>query len=101
MAMPDASYPLVEITLDDNRRTRTTETTSVGRITSFEVECWHTSTGDAAALAAELITLLQDYTGNLGGTSNVMATRIINEFQGSDGAAEAFYSTFTVIFTHK
>jgi hypothetical protein len=101
LAMPDALPPLVEITMQNNRRTRTTGTTSVGRVTEFELECWDKNTALAKTLSDSIIALLQDYTGNLSGTSDVMATRIINEFQGSDSAAELYYSTFTVIFTHK
>ena len=101
LAAPDATPPLVEITRTDNRRTRTTGSTITGLVTELEIECWHTTTGNAAALAATLIALLQDYTGSLDGTSNVLATRIFNESQGSDGAADLFYSNFTVNFTHR
>lgn len=100
LAMPDATPPLVEVTLQQTRRSRTTEGTINGRVTEYEFECWHTNTMNAAALADSITTLLQDYTGNLDGTSNVLNTLITNEFQGSDGAAELFNTTFTVTFTH-
>lgn len=99
-AMPDEVAPFVEITLQDRDRTRTTEGSINGKQSTYEFECWHTSTVEAEILANSIIDVLEDYTGNLDGSSNVKSTLIINESQGSDGASELFHTTFTVIFTH-
>lgn len=99
-AMPDEKAPIVEVTMQSNRRTRTTKQTSSTEITEFEVECWERNTVAAGQLSDDLIELLEDYRGAMG-ASNVMATRITNEYQGSDGAAELYHSTFTVTFTHQ
>lgn len=96
----DATPPLVEIRMSDHRRTRTTGTTSPGLVTEFDIECWHTTSVLAEALADSITAFLQDYASTLNGNTKVWSTRIFNEFASSDSAGELFGSSFTVAFTH-
>lgn len=99
MAPPSARAPLVEITMTDHDRTRTTDVTSANTQTTFDVECWDTSSVSAASLCATVSGLLEDYSGTMGAT-RIFRSRIFNEFSGSDQAAELYNRTFSIIFTH-
>lgn len=101
-AQPGTTSPYVEITQDNHQRIRTTKLTSANKITDFEIECWHTNTVNAQALAAQVSALLQDFRGIINSPDGkfVWRTKIFNEFDGSDSAAELFNSSFSVTFTH-
>ncbi len=100
-AGPDARAPLVEITMSDHRRTRTTGTTSPITITEFDIECWNTNSVNAASLCASVTALLEDFSGLLNGNTEVERVRIFNEFSGSDAGAELYNRTFTIQITHR
>lgn len=106
LAMPDATPPFVEITVQDDRRTRLTKGTQPTRVAELEFECWNRNHVLARQTAHVIIDLLQDFTGYLDQSSpavnsQVMATQIYNEFGGSDSAAELFYRNFTVRFSYR
>ena len=102
-APPDAGVPLIEITKDDKKRTRTTGVTSPVKITEFQIECWERTAARAETLAESIIALLEDFNGTLNSSpgTRVFASRIFNEFAGSDNSSELFYSSFNVSFSHR